>query len=176
MVHYAKYVQKNEYDVPYTDFLPLLINLEKFLPPVPPSICYENLGCFENTNSFKCLEGALPDVNERSYHLRMVFEVIFMIRCSINYAFDNLKTFFREYDEGKNSYQLIFPTFNEREPSLSEQYHQVDGINAYWKDVSRLVLIVHGMNSDSNDDDVRGIEYDFPGTKTVYLEYEKVCH
>ena len=31
------------------------------------------------------------------------------------------------------------------------------------------------MNGDSKDDGIRGIQYDFPGTKTIYLEYEKVC-
>ena len=54
--------------------------------------------------------------------------------------------------------------------SLDEQY------NNYWNGFSRLVLIVHGMNGDSEDDDIRGIEYDFPGTKTIFLEYEKVVH
>ena len=54
--------------------------------------------------------------------------------------------------------------------SLDEQYYN------YWNGVSRLVLVVHGMNGDSEDDDIRGIEYDFPGTKTIFLEYEKVFH
>ena len=31
------------------------------------------------------------------------------------------------------------------------------------------------MNGNSKGG-IRGIEYDFPGTKTIYLEYEKVCH
>ena len=76
MVHYAKYVKENGYDVPYTEFLPVLINLEKFLPPVPPEICYVDYGCFTNFESFKCLEGAIPDdPNEMSYHLRMVFNL-----------------------------------------------------------------------------------------------------
>ena len=47
--------------------------------------------------------------------------------------------------------------------------------NDFWKDTSRLVLIVHGMNGNSKGG-IRGIEYDFPGTKTIYLEYEKVCY
>ena len=78
MVHYAKYVKKNKYDVPYTDFLPVLINLEKFLPPVPPEICFEDdrltdYNCFNNFKSFQCLEGALPDdPKEMSFHLRIV--------------------------------------------------------------------------------------------------------
>ena len=76
MVHYAKYVKENGYDVPYTEFLPVLMNLEKFLPPVPPEICYPDYGCFNNFESFKCLDGAIPDdPNEMSFHLRMVFKV-----------------------------------------------------------------------------------------------------
>ena len=68
------------------------------------------------------------------------------------------KTCFREYsDDG--SFSLIVPN------SLD---------NDFWKDTSRLVLIVHGMNGNSKGG-IRGIEYDFPGTKSIYLEYEKVC-
>ena len=74
-----------------------------------------------------------------------------------------LKTYFREY-HNQNEYDWIVPR------SLDEQY------NNYWNGVSRLVLVVHGMNGDSEDDDIRGIEYDFPGTKTFFLDYEKVFH
>ena len=73
--------------------------------------------------------------------------------------FTSSKTCFREYsDDG--SFSLIVPN------SLD---------NDFWKDTSRLVLIVHGMNGNSKGG-IRGIEYDFPGTKTIYLEYEKVCY
>ena len=74
-----------------------------------------------------------------------------------------MKTYFREY-HNQNEYDWIVPR------SLDEQYYN------YWNGVSRLVLVVHGMNGDSEDDDIRGIEYDFPGTKTIFLEYEKVFH
>ena len=89
MVHYAKYVKKNEYDVPYTDFLPVLINLEKFLPPVPPEICFDDdrlrdYNCFNNYESFQCLEGALPDdPKEMSFHLRIVCNFVIRIKQNV---------------------------------------------------------------------------------------------
>jgi len=69
-----------------------------------------------------------------------------------------MKTCCREYNSDDGSFSLIVPN------SLDDDY---------WKDTSRLVLIVHGMNGNSKGG-IRGIEYDFPGTKTIYLEYEKV--